>query len=66
MTTKTGKKINAWDRIMMAITFAEADESKTVRELHGAEETGKYSAANRKNEFENGNDRVLSTCAEIR
>lgn len=32
MTTGT-KKINAWDRIMMAITFAEADEENTAREM---------------------------------
>ena len=35
MTTAT-EKINAWDRIMMAITFAEADDEKTARELLGA------------------------------
>jgi hypothetical protein len=27
------KKLNLWDRIMMAITFAEAGESKTAIEL---------------------------------
>ena len=27
------KKINLWDRIMMAITFAEAGETKTAIEL---------------------------------
>ena len=32
MNTKT-TKISAWDRIMMAITFAEADDEKTAREM---------------------------------
>lgn len=32
MTDRT-VKLNAWDRIMMAITFAEADEAGTAREL---------------------------------
>jgi len=32
MTTNT-TKISAWDRIMMAISFAEADDEKTAREL---------------------------------
>jgi len=32
MNTKTAK-LTAWDRIMMAITFAEADEAETAREL---------------------------------
>lgn len=32
MNTKT-TKLSAWDRIMMAITFAEADDAKTAREL---------------------------------
>jgi len=27
------KKLNVWDRIMMAITFAEAGEAKTAIEL---------------------------------
>ena len=27
------KIINTWDRIMMAITFAEADEEQTAREF---------------------------------
>ena len=27
------KKINLWDRIMMAITFAEANDEKTAREI---------------------------------
>lgn len=26
-------RINLWDRIMMAISFAEADEAETAREL---------------------------------
>ncbi len=29
----TTKKLNLWDRIMMAITFAEAGEEKTAVEL---------------------------------
>jgi hypothetical protein len=29
----TTTKLSAWDRIMMAITFAEADEAGTAREL---------------------------------
>lgn len=32
MTTEKNT-ISAWDRIMMAITFAEADEELTAREL---------------------------------
>jgi hypothetical protein len=32
MNTQT-EKINAWDRIMMAITFAEAGEAGTAREV---------------------------------
>jgi len=32
MNTQT-EKINAWDRIMMAITFAEAGETGTAREV---------------------------------
>ena len=32
MNTQT-EKINAWDRIMMAITFAEAGEAETAREV---------------------------------
>jgi len=32
MNTQT-EKINAWDRIMMAITFAEAGEAMTAREV---------------------------------
>jgi hypothetical protein len=32
MNTQT-EKINAWDRIMMAITFAEAGEAETARQL---------------------------------
>ena len=32
MNTQT-EKINAWDRIMMAITFAEANEPETAREM---------------------------------
>ena len=32
MNTQT-EKINAWDRIMMAITFAEANEAGTAREV---------------------------------
>ena len=32
MNTQTDK-INAWDRIMMAITFAEAGEAETAREV---------------------------------
>lgn len=31
--TDRAPKLNAWDRIMMAITFAEADEAGTAREL---------------------------------
>jgi len=27
------EKLNAWDRIMMAITFAEANETETAREV---------------------------------
>ena len=34
MNTQTDK-INAWDRIMMAITFAEAGEAGTAREVIG-------------------------------
>lgn len=30
-TEKT--KLNLWDRVMMAITFAEADEAETAREI---------------------------------
>jgi len=32
MKTKT-ERLNAWDRIMMAITFAEAGEAETAREV---------------------------------
>jgi hypothetical protein len=32
MSTQS-KKLSAWDRIMMAITFAEADEPQTAREM---------------------------------
>ena len=32
MNTYT-EKLNAWDRIMMAITFAEAGEAETAREV---------------------------------
>jgi hypothetical protein len=32
MNTQT-EKINAWDRIMMAITFAEAGEAGTARQV---------------------------------
>lgn len=32
MSTKSSK-LSAWDRIMMAITFAEADEPQTAREM---------------------------------
>ena len=32
MNTYT-EKLNAWDRIMMAITFAEANEPETAREV---------------------------------
>ena len=32
MNTNT-EKLNAWDRIMMAITFAEANEPETAREV---------------------------------
>ena len=31
--SNTKNKVNLWDRIMMAITFAEADEATTAREL---------------------------------
>ena len=34
MNTNTAK-LNAWDRIMMAITFAEANEPETAREVIG-------------------------------
>ena len=34
MHTQTAK-INAWDRIMMAITFAEAGEAETARQVIG-------------------------------
>jgi len=32
MKTQTAK-LNAWDRIMMAITFAEAGEAETARQM---------------------------------
>lgn len=35
MTTKTNH-ISLWDRIMTAITFAEANDENTARELIGA------------------------------
>ena len=40
MTTRT-TKLSTWDRIMMAITFAEANEPQTARELLSPEQTEK-------------------------
>ena len=40
MTTRT-TKLSTWDRIMMAITFAEADEPQTARELLTPEQAEK-------------------------
>lgn len=37
----TSSKLSAWDRIMMAITFAEADEPQTARELLSPEKIEK-------------------------
>ena len=37
----TSRKLSAWDRIMMAITFAEADEPQTARELLTSEKIEK-------------------------
>ncbi len=49
MTTRT-TKLSTWDRIMMAITFAEADEPQTARELLTPEKTEKRPEARTRKE----------------
>jgi hypothetical protein len=63
--TGTTKKYNAWDRIMMAITFAEADDEKSARELLDAGKTEQHPAAKLNNEIECGNCCFPNACADI-
>ncbi|MGV1100931.1 hypothetical protein ACUUL3_16165 [Thiovibrio sp. JS02] len=41
---KENQKINLFDRIMMAITFAEADEAETAREILERRDTNRPGA----------------------
>lgn len=47
MTTRTNK-LSTWDRIMLAITFAEADEVVTAREYLTPEKQARPEARTRK------------------
>ncbi|MDH3327624.1 MAG: hypothetical protein OEM01_00130 [Desulfobulbaceae bacterium] len=63
--TGTTKKYNAWDRIMMAITFSEADDEKSARELLDTGKTEQHPAAKLNNEIECGNCCVPNAFADI-
>jgi len=56
MTTIT-RKLNLWDRLMMAVAFAESDDDRSAKELLEVKSD---------NAGERRNRRVLQTCADIR